>query len=103
MDESINCGMWLEEKWEIQLQMQLSARLRGTLRIGLQDLNVNDTALYKSTLTAGQTAPNTVSIISGVSADTRSVRGEPLEVFCSVLWNTGSDDPRECEAEKRGM
>lgn len=83
--------------------MQLSARLWQTLRIRLQDLNINDTALKKLTLTVEWTTPNAVSIISGVSANTSSVRGEQLEAFCSVLWNTGSDDPKECDAEELGM
>lgn len=45
VDESIKYAMWLQEKWEIWLKMQLSARLWRTLRIRLQDLNINDTAL----------------------------------------------------------
>lgn len=44
-----------------------------------------------------------MSIISGVSANTSSVPGEQLEVFCSVLWNTGADGPGEPDAEEPGM
>lgn len=34
-------------------------------------------------------------IVTGMSANTRSVRGEQLEFFCPVLRNAGLDDPTE--------
>lgn len=43
------------------------------------------------------------SIISGVSANTSPVSGEQSEFFCSVLWDTRSDYPREYDAEEHGM
>lgn len=96
VDQGVKSAMWLEKEWKIQLKYRLVPEYGEQWESGCKMW----TLMTQSYLQTGCQQEDALllmqcpPIVRDVSADTGSVRSEPSEVFCPMLWKAGLDDLR---------